>query len=220
MCCQSTSGRKSEVSSDWALSASHGMQGCSSQSKVPLQLKHTFTVFILSDKKSHWIVCYRSWVKLASLFVKKQPEFAVLLLEYTPKLESFLYELLSLNVLKKLHNQLLKMATVLLLSSIMWTWTALNNNLMEPDGVELAYIQHDWCSNDFIFKMICHHNKWKVMITHSWPKNKGFFKGKTGSTQLKDFAFFSSSTFKTTIFYQVLGFTLSHPCPSETRRSG
>lgn len=43
------------------------------------------------------------------------------------------------------------MANFLLLSSIIWTWIALNNNLMEPDGDELAYIQHDWCSKDSIF---------------------------------------------------------------------
>lgn len=63
----------------------------------------------------------------------------------------------------------------LLLSSIMWSWTALNNNLMEPDGVELAYIQHDWCSNDSIFKITCHNNKWEVMITQL---AKGIFQRK------------------------------------------
>lgn len=45
------------------------------------------------------------------------------------------------------------MADFNLLSYIMWTWlTALNKNLMEPDGVELAHIQCDWCSNDSTFK--------------------------------------------------------------------
>lgn len=29
---------------------------------------------------------------------------------------------------------------------------ALNNNLVEPEGVELAYIQCVWCSNDSNFK--------------------------------------------------------------------
>lgn len=118
-----------------------------------------------------WIVCFRSRVKLASLFVIKQTDFALLLFEYTPKLESLLYELLSLDVLKKpIVLQLLHMANFLFLSSIMWTWIAFNSNLMEPDGVELANIQHDWCSNDSIFKIFCHNNKCEVMITHSWPK--------------------------------------------------